>query len=52
MNSKLLILFVIIVVALGLASFLGGSVVENMENATDVSGSTIETAPKTTQIDS
>jgi len=35
MNGKLLILFVIIVVALGLATFLGGSVVENMENAND-----------------
>lgn len=52
MNSKLLILFVIIVVALGLASFLGGSVVENMENptATDVSGSTISTPSATTPV--
>lgn len=47
MNGKLLILFVIIVVALGLATFLGGSVVENMENATDVSGSTISTQATT-----
>lgn len=35
MNGKLFILFGIIVVALLLASFLGGSVIENMENPTD-----------------
>lgn len=32
MNGKLLILFVILVLGLILASFLGGSVIENMEN--------------------
>jgi hypothetical protein len=50
MNGKLLILFVIILVALGLATFLGGNLIENMENATDVSGSTIETSSTTTPV--
>jgi hypothetical protein len=44
MNGKLLILFLIIVVALGLATFLGGNVVENMENQTDVSGNVASTS--------
>ena len=47
MNGKLFILFVIIVLALLLASFLGGSVVENMENATDSSGNTVVDTSKT-----
>jgi hypothetical protein len=41
MNGKLLILFVILVLGLILASFLGGSVIENMENATDASGNPV-----------
>lgn len=41
MNGKLLILFVILVVGLILASFLGGSLIENMENATDASGNPV-----------
>jgi hypothetical protein len=44
MNGKLLILFVIIVVALGLATFLGGNMIENMENPTP---STDGTTPPT-----
>lgn len=41
MNGKLLILFVILVLGLILASFLGGSLIENMENATDTSGNAV-----------
>ena len=41
MNGKLLILFVILVLGLILASFLGGSLIENMENPSDASGNQV-----------
>jgi len=50
MNGKLLILFIIIVVGLGLATFLGGNIIENMENAstTSVDGTTNASLDETT----
>jgi hypothetical protein len=52
MNGKLLMLFVIIVLALLLASFLGGNVIENMENPSDASGNMVEKDRQTTETSS